>query len=140
MYRRHCDQDSIPKKKQMDLCSFQSSIAKALLLANKEKHSPKRGRPSTNSSDEVSRKKRHVVANPMPVVDVRYDRLGHFPVFTDKQKRCRFCPNGYSRVKCCKCEIQFFSFSLFIYHHKNNIVLYQWLLQINIKGCDEREP
>ena len=106
MYRRHCNQDSIPKKKQMDLCSFQSSIAEALLLANKEKHSPKRGRPSKNSSDEVSRKKRHVVANPMPVVDVRYDRLGHFPVFTDKQKRCRFCPNGYSHVKCCKCEIQ----------------------------------
>ena len=107
MYRRYCDQKSIPKKKQLDLLDFQSSIAEALLLANKEIATPKRGRPSTSATPEViAAKKRNVVMNPLPVDDVRFDRLGHFPEFTEKQKRCRFCPKGYSHVQCGKCRVQ----------------------------------
>ena len=53
MYLCYCDQKSIPKKKQLDLLDFQSSIAEALLLANKEIATPKRGRPSTSATPEV---------------------------------------------------------------------------------------
>ena len=88
MYRRCCDQKSFPKKKQLDLLDFQSSIAEALLLANKEIATPKRGRPSTSATPEViTTKKRNVVMNPLPVDEVYFDRLGHDPEFTEKQKR-----------------------------------------------------
>ena len=80
IYRRYCDQKKISKKKQIDLCTFQSRIAKALLLGKKEQQTPKRSHLSTITND----KKRNVVANPILVVDVRYERVGHFPVFTDK--------------------------------------------------------
>ena len=52
IYRRYCNQNKIPKKKQMDLCTFQSRIAKALLLGNKEKQTQKRGHPSTITNDK----------------------------------------------------------------------------------------
>ena len=92
----------------MDSCTFQSQIAKALLMGKKEKQTPKRGRPSTIINDEAVCEKRNVVANPIPVNDVRYDRVGHFPVFTDKQKRCRYCPSGYFHISCSKCKVQLF--------------------------------
>ena len=37
IYRKFVDQNKILKKKQMNLCTFQSRIAKALLLGKKEK-------------------------------------------------------------------------------------------------------
>ena len=68
IYRRYCNKIKIPKKKQMDLCTFQSRLAKALLLGKKEKKTPKRGRPSTITNDEAVCKKRNVVANSIPCI------------------------------------------------------------------------
>ena len=106
IYRRYCSQNKIPKKKQMDLCTFQSRISKALLLGKKEEQTPKRRRSFTIMNDEAVCKKQNVVANPIPVDDVRYDRFGHFPVFINKQKHCRYCPSGYSYISCSKCKVQ----------------------------------
>ena len=100
----------LKKKDQMDLCQFQSNVANALLLGNKEKDIPKRGRPSSSSSSTPNgpspAKKRYSAAFPIPVEDIRFDRVGHFPVLTKKQNRCRFCPRGYSYIRCRKCNIQ----------------------------------
>ena len=105
IHRRHCNQNKIPKKKQMDLYTFQSRIAKVLSLGNKEKQTPKRSRPSTFINDEVVFKKQNFVANSIPVDDVCYDRVGHFPVLIDKQKRCRYCPSGYFHISSSKCKV-----------------------------------
>ena len=98
LYQRYCEQQHCSKKDQMDLCQFQSNVANALLLGNKEKDIPKRGRPSSLSTPNGSSpaKKRYSAAFPIPVEDIRFDRVGHFPVLTKKQNRCRFCPRGYS--------------------------------------------
>ena len=108
LYRRYCEQKHVSKKDQMDLCRLQSNIANALLLGNKEKHTPKRGRPSSSSTPNgpPPTKKRYSAAFPIPVEDIRFDRVRHFPAFTEKQNRCRFCPRGYSHIMCRKCNIQ----------------------------------
>ena len=92
----------LKKKGQMDFCQFQSNVANALLLGSKEKDTPKPGRPSSSSIPNglSTAKKRYSAAFPIPVEDIRFDRVGHFPVFTKKQNRCRFCPRGYSHIKC----------------------------------------
>ena len=110
LYQRYCEQKHSSKKDQMDLCQFQSNVANALLLGNKKRDTPKRGRRSSSSSSTPNgpspAKKRYSAAFPIPVEDVRFDRVGHFPVFTKKQNRCRFCPRGYSHIRCRKCYIQ----------------------------------
>ena len=109
LYQRYCEQKHGSKKDQMDLCQFQSNVANALLLGNKEKDNPKRGRPSSSSSipnGPFPAKKRYSAAFPIPVEDIRFDRVGHFPVFTKNQNRCRFCPRGYSHIRCRKRNIQ----------------------------------
>ena len=50
LYQRYCEQKHGSKKDQMDLCQFQSNVANALLLDNKEKDTLKRGRPSSSST------------------------------------------------------------------------------------------
>ena len=80
IYPRYCDQ-----KKISNLCTFQSGKAKALLLGKKEKQTPKRGRLSTITNDEAVCKKQNIVTNPIPVNNVHYHRVGHFPVFLDKK-------------------------------------------------------
>ena len=96
------------KKDQMDLCQFQLNIANALVLGDKEKDTPKRVRSSSSSipNGPSPAKKRYSTAFPNPVEDVRFDQAGHFPVFTEKQNRCRFCPKGNSHIMCRKCNFQ----------------------------------
>ena len=55
------------------MCTFQSRIAKALLLGKKEKQTPKRGHLSTIANDEAICKKKNIIANPIPVDAVCYD-------------------------------------------------------------------
>ena len=52
-------------------------------------------------SPKVGKKPTH----PKPVPDVRHDLTDHFPVFTEKRGRCRFCPMGCSCVICNKYRI-----------------------------------
>ena len=64
----------LKKKDQMDLCQFQSNVANALLLGNKEKDTPERGRPSSSSlptpNGPSPAKKRYSAAFPIPVEDI----------------------------------------------------------------------
>ena len=109
IYRRHCEQKKIAKKNVLPLLKFQIQIANSLLQAGKVgKQTPqgKRGRPSLSpvpDTDGTSKRQRSSVA--IPQNDIRFDQVGHFPLFADKQQRCRLCKKGYSRVECSKCHV-----------------------------------
>ena len=110
LYRRHMHQKKVPQKKHMPLISFQSAIAASLCQAGKTSAGAarSRGRPSSSSPTPVDMpgsKKRKSSSVPNPVEDVRLDQCGHFPVYEEKQQRCRLCKTGYSHLKCCKCEV-----------------------------------
>ena len=98
VYRRHCK--GLPRKKVLQLKEFQVQIAETLLSKGKVP-SRNRGRPSFDTPDN----KRNIATNPILLNEIRYDKVGHFPVF-EKQGRCRYCPKGYSRVICNKCKIR----------------------------------
>lgn len=101
LYRRFCDQQSIPKKDQKPLLLFIADLANALRLSEKPKSV---GRPKKRSlSPQPTIGKKAAVAKPVP--DVRYDLVDHFPEFGEKRGRCRYCPDGYSYVYCRKCNI-----------------------------------
>ena len=80
----------------MSLLDFQSRIAGSLLQEKKPG-------PGCCKLDTTSRKQKSVGA-PMPADEIQYDCVDHFSVFEDKQMRCKNCCNGYSRVKCNKCD------------------------------------
>ena len=108
LYRRQMTQKNVPSKNQMSLLAFQSEIAVGLCKAGKtsgETARP-RGRPSTSPVPAATpSRKRKATSAPNPTRDVQLDQCGHFPMFQDKQQRCRHCKTGYSHVKCCKCEV-----------------------------------
>ena len=101
------------KKKQMPLISFQSAIASShlssLCQARKTSAWTARswGRPFPNSPTPVTMpsKKRKSSSVPNLIEDVRLDQCGHFPVYEEKQQRCRLCKTGYSHLKCRKCDV-----------------------------------
>lgn len=112
LYRRHCEQKKTVKKNVLPLLKFQVQIANSLLQAGKVgKQGPqsKRGRPSHSPvsdnpvSDNPPKRQRPSVS--IPQNDIRYDQVGHFPLFADKQQRCRLCKKGYSRIECAKCHV-----------------------------------
>ena len=93
LYKRHVTQNGVDKKQIMYLLDFQSRIAGSLLQEKKL------------VLVVVSRTQHpESVGAPMPADEIRYDCVDHFPVFEDKQMRCKNCCNGYSRVKCNKCD------------------------------------
>ena len=107
------EQKKLPKKDVLSLLQFQSKVAHALLFAGKAKavcNSRKRGRPShssaTTTSPPIPKKKArsYTTSSPIPDNNIKFDCIGHFPLFGEKQHRCRHCPKGYSRVYCSKCN------------------------------------
>ena len=107
-YRRHCEQKGIPKKDILSLLNFQTRIANGLLFSSKASETPTRGRPKRCRSDgdvEVAAK-RYKRSNPVPPPEIREDAVGHFPVFEVNQGRCKNCKGGFSRIKCCKCNVR----------------------------------
>ena len=90
LYRRHCNQQGILKKKKNEkpLLEFITSIANSLQLAEKI---PSSGRPKKRSlSPTTIVGSKAAVPKPMP--DVRYDSVDNFPEFNEKRNRCCFCP------------------------------------------------
>lgn len=97
----------ILKKNQIKLLDFQSDLADVLTKAGKPVVHKKRGRPSLeNEPEEVNRKQTRKPIVPDPVVDVRKDKLDHFPLFQEEQGRCRNCKKGFSRITCSKCKVR----------------------------------
>ena len=109
LYRRHLTQKNVPCKNHMSLLMFQTEIAVGLCKAGKSSAAAarSRGRPSSTSPVPTATpsRKRKATSAPNPTRDVQFDQCGHFPVFQEKQQRCRHCKSGYSHLKCCKCEV-----------------------------------
>ncbi len=97
LYRRHMEQNG--KTKYMPLKDFRCSIAQALTKAGKISRK-KRGRPSLE--DDYPKHKRQQV---LPVADIRYDQIRHWPTHLENKQRCKYCPTGYTRISCSKCKI-----------------------------------
>ena len=103
LYRRHCLQRK--ETKYIKLVDFRASIGQALTLAKKE--TKKRGRPSLDSTPVCNNKKKEF-APVVPVDDVRYDGLNHWPTHQVNKERCKYANcriNAYSRTICSKCKI-----------------------------------
>ena len=79
----------------MTLLQFRLNIAECLIKHN------------TNPLDKaIVGKPRRSLQN-APPADIRFDGVGHFPVWKDKRKRCKFsgCAQCFSYVFCEKCEV-----------------------------------
>ena len=117
LYKRHAMQNKIEKKNIMKLLEFQRRVAGSLLQENKLE-------PGRRRSDTiVLSKKRKTIGPPMPPTEIRFDYVDHLPIFEDKQQRCKNCTNGYSRIKCHKCNVHLCivtARNCFFDYHKNN--------------------
>lgn len=100
LYRRHCKQMNI--KKTLSLLQFKTDLTHALLLSGNK--TPKRGRPSLNSTISPSTKKKRVFSA-RPVDDVRYDKIDHWQIPMDIKQRCKLCIKNYTTTKCNKCNV-----------------------------------
>ena len=89
-------------KKDMHLISFQSAIAERLCQAGETSSGAARSRrrPSSQTPVAMPSKRRKSSSVPNPVEDVRLDQCSHFPIYEEKQQRCRLCNTGYSHFKC----------------------------------------
>ena len=106
LYRRHMNQKGIPKKRRLRLIQFQAQIGNCLIRAGKiVERSGKRRRPSGERNETVPQKARRPAAVPLPTKEVQQDKFGHFPQFQEQQQRCHHCKDGFSTVKCSKCNI-----------------------------------
>ena len=92
LYRRETND------KKTSLKAFRGSIANALMTAGKRTA----GRPSVESSPQPQKKQRVVI--PIPVQDARFDNLDHWSEHGHKG-RCRYCPTGFSTIRCSKCNL-----------------------------------
>uniref|UniRef100_A0A4W5R0G1 PiggyBac transposable element-derived protein domain-containing protein n=1 Tax=Hucho hucho TaxID=62062 RepID=A0A4W5R0G1_9TELE len=98
MYKRDCD---LLKEKPVHLKRFRLSVAGTLKVVNKL---PARvGQPSVPPNPHKSPKRLHNPRTLQPTADVRYDCLGHWPIFGEQRGRCNLCVKGVSRWKCSKC-------------------------------------
>ncbi len=107
LYKRHHQQTCFTNPKHsknfLKLLEFSNDIASALIGANKINPSSSRGRPPKRRSvDPLPRGKKPTVA--LPVHDVRYDQVGHWPEAVTAKNRCRNCEMT-CRMKCSKCQI-----------------------------------
>ena len=109
LYRRFCNQLSIPAKQQMPLLKFVSKLSNALIKAGKlGTNTARAGRPSKRrsvGSDSEAPKKGRAPVVALPTQDSRYDQCHHWPEHKEQKNRCRLCKTGYSRVYCEKCHI-----------------------------------
>ena len=100
LYKRHMLQHGA--KKFLSLKDFRCSVAQALTKAGKGSRR-KRGRPSLDDNSPAEKKSHRVVTG--PIEDVRFDGIRHWPSHTERKQRCKYCPNGYSRIFCSKCKV-----------------------------------
>ena len=82
----------------MTLLQFRLNIAECLIKHN------------TNPLDKATEGKPRRSLQNAPPADIRFDGVGHFPVWKDKRQRCKFsgCAECFSYVFCEKCEVSLF--------------------------------
>ena len=100
LYRRHCDQQRIPKKSQISLLKFTSSIALALTKSGTIETPRSVGRPRSSEDDNPQSAKKRKVSTEVPIGDIRHDNIAHWPEFRPTNNKCRHCKAGAGRVYC----------------------------------------
>ena len=100
-YRRHCQQQNTPKRRQLSLLKFTVSIATAMIHRKSPVNSV--GRPCKRKSTDIGKTK--APSNPSPIADIRYDQTSHWPEYKPTKQKCRLCKTGQSRVFCMKCKV-----------------------------------
>ncbi len=95
-YKRDCVSYGIPLKDQMPLLYFRLEISECLIKCGSiPLLLPSPGRP-------------RVVAQRHLPNDVRFDGLGHFPIYQKKRLRCKYANCGlthFSNIYCEKCQV-----------------------------------
>lgn len=91
---------------KISLMDFHSDVAYGLLMAKKPSSGcssgKKRGRPPVNNPrpEEGGSKVRRM----LPIADVRYDKVDHWPEYK-KENKCALCKIKKTSVFCTKCKI-----------------------------------
>lgn len=97
-YKRDCDLLG-QKLKVPDSKHFRLEVSLGLMASAQRS----KGRPSLDKS--LSKKKIVRPMVPRPASELKCDGLNHWPEMCSNKNRCRYCKNGYSRVKCTKCNL-----------------------------------
>ena len=97
LYRRR---SRVFKEKTMPLCDFQSQMATALIKADR-----KRGRRSSLEIPSPPLGPQRPAHTPRPISDIRFDGIGHLPVFVDRQRCKEEGCVARSNIKCPKCQM-----------------------------------
>ena len=66
------------------------------------------GKPSFNATVKEPLKKCRMPTVPESSNNTRFDKLDHFPVFQEKQQRCRKIRTDYHFIKCQKCRVDLY--------------------------------
>ena len=96
LYRRECQAVG---ETQISLRQFVGSLYESLVKIGTRK----RGRPSLETG--VPPKANFPVNIQPTTLDVRKDGFDHFPKWSEKRVRCKFCTPGFTYVVCMKCEV-----------------------------------
>lgn len=93
------------KQAKLPLLEFKAAVSEGLCRAGKSCERKRPGRPSWDVEAAIQEKKKKGPAAPMPPQDVRLDRVGHMPCWSEKRQRCKLpsC-NSLSSVVCMKCR------------------------------------
>ena len=123
LYRRDMMSYS-PQEKSMSLLDFQAKVAGDLVMAGKIPASLTRrvGRPSLQLETPAKRRKT-TAAVEIPTGASRYDFVGHFAEYDDKQHRCRYCSakKTYAKYICDVFLCHMKGRNCFMEFHKNNL-------------------
>ena len=102
-FQQHYQQYKDATKNQKSLSAFSSEIAESLIHSNKVTPCSSRERPPKRQSTEpVTRGKKLTV--PLPIHDVRYDQVGHWPEMQENKNQCRLC-DMTCHATCKKCNV-----------------------------------
>ena len=107
LYRRASNQMSTPTtSKRLPLADFKAAVAEGLCKVRKSQNPGRRPASGRPQNDELRVKKRRLRVQPLPLDDVRFDGMEHWPEVTDKRMRCRVMRcKSQSHTRCTKCGV-----------------------------------
>ena len=84
--------------KFMALRKFQAEVALSLVHVQKRRA----GRPAL---DALAPPPKKAAVQSSPTQDMQFDGFNHLPACTEKRQRCKYCKEGFSFIKCQKCNV-----------------------------------
>jgi hypothetical protein len=106
LYGGDCILCGTRRKDQLSLLQFKAEVA-ACLCQEIKTGVKMSGRPSSSSlGNETELKEKRPNSAPLPVQDVRRNKIGNWPVVAEQRARCKK-PNcgGVAKIMCMKCKV-----------------------------------